>query len=132
MTSLSTVADGEQLKREALNLLEEHRKVWVRRGRRALLMKLLVTGTATADVVHAAVKLPPGVDPRCLGSVPGLLALKGIIRRVGFAQSNRPECHRTTVTVWELVDRAAAMAWLEDNPDMPDLDGNPEQKLLFQ
>lgn len=58
-------------------------------GRRAFLAALLAKGEATADDVYAAVDLPAGVDPRCLGAVPGPLARAGIIRAAGFNSSRR-------------------------------------------
>ncbi|MCQ8205440.1 hypothetical protein NP569_24435, partial [Vibrio parahaemolyticus] len=54
---------------------------------------LLAAGTATADDVRDAVELPPGVDPRCLGAVPGELADAGIIRATGYVRTTRPAAH---------------------------------------
>jgi hypothetical protein len=127
-------ADGEGLKREALDLLEARREVYVRRGRRAMLRVILDgDGRATADNVYAAVTLPPDLDPRCLGSVPGRLAYSHIIRAAGFVRSARPERHACWVQVWELVDRQAAERWLRDHPDMPDPGEAPtgSQRVLF-
>ena len=77
-------------------------------------------GTATADNVRAAVELPAGMDPRCLGSVPGRLAYDHVIRAAGFVRSTRPVRHASWLQVWELRDRAAAECWLRDYPDLPD------------
>jgi len=128
--------EGERLKSEKLTLLEGRRQCYVRRGRRALLRVMLDgDGTATADDVYGAVEMPPGVDPRCLGSVPGRLAYDRIIRAVGFVRSTRPERHGSWLQLWELVDRAAALGWLTDHPDLPDLGdadpGDGAQGLLF-
>ena len=38
----------------------------------------------------------------------------------GFAKSRRPDAHARPVQVWRLVDRAAALAWLDAHPDRPD------------
>ena len=112
--------EGELVKREALALLEDHREIYIRRGRRALLGALLCSGTATADAVRDAVELPPGINPKLFGSVPGSLAKAGIIQQAGFAKTCRTVGHARPVAVWALVDRVAAMRWLADHPDLPD------------
>jgi hypothetical protein len=117
--------EGERRKRKALTLLEARRRVYVRRGRRALLSQLLASGTATADDVRAAVELPRGIGPRCYGAVPTALAKAGLIRAVGYRPSERPEAHGRPVTIWQLADRGGALAWLRDHPDAP------EQRTLF-
>lgn len=112
--------DGEQRKVDAHVLLEARRELYILRGRRALLLRLLDVGRATADDVRDAVELPEAVGPKLFGVVPGLLARARIIEAVGFAKSRRPDAHARPVSVWQLVDRAAALAWLTDNPDRPD------------
>ena len=129
-------AEGERLKTEAHALLEARRQVYVRRGRRALLRKMLDgDGAATADDVRDAVELPAGMEPRCLGTVPGRLAYDRIIRPAGFVRSKRPERHASWIEVWELADSAAAEAWLETNPDLPhpgtNSQGGASQRVLF-
>lgn len=108
---------GEQSKAEKLNIYEENRGVYVNRGRRALLIRLLEICTATADDVYSAVELPAEIDPRCLGSVPGPLARAKIIHPAGFVKSNRPERHASYIQRWELTDQEAARQWLQDHPD---------------
>jgi hypothetical protein len=115
-------ANGEARKLDALNVLAEHRGLYVLRGRRALLTALLAVGEATADYVRAAVELPLGIGPRCYGLVPGALAKAGTICRVGFVPTCRPDAHARPVSVWTLADRAAAVRWLVDHPDRPDED----------
>jgi hypothetical protein len=132
----SGMTEGEKQKADALALLEARRKVYVRRGRRALLSAMLAgDGTASADDVYAAVELSPGIDPRCLGSVPGRLAYDHIIRPAGFIRSARPERHASYIQVWELADHAAAERWLLDHPDLPDpieeSEGIDRQGTLF-
>jgi hypothetical protein len=122
--------EGERRKRDALALLAARRAAIVRRGRRALLSRLLDGATATADDVRAVVELPPGVRPVAMGAVPGPLALAGIIRRTGYASTRRAEAHARPVTVWALADRAAALDWLAAHPDEPD-DDTPQQRGLF-
>lgn len=118
--TMTPTADGEARKLDAHALLEARREVYVLRGRRALLAALLASGDATADDVRDTVELPDEINPVCLGVVPGLLARAGIIERVGFAESRRPDAHARPVSVWRLADRAAALAWLAAHPDRPD------------
>jgi hypothetical protein len=125
------LAKGERRKRKQLARLAERRAVYVRRGRRALLQPLLAGCTATADDVRAAVELPGDIDPRCLGAVPIALVEAGIIERVGYTPSTRPERHASILTAWGLADRAAALAWLTDHPDSPDSDPTPEPGYLY-
>jgi hypothetical protein len=112
--------DGEARKAAALALLEARRGRLVRRGRRALIDKLLADGAGTIDDVRAAVPVPPGVNPKAFGAVPGPLAKDKIIRPAGFARTARAAGHARPVTVWELIDPPAAVAWLAANPDLPD------------
>ncbi len=119
MTWNSGLLEGERRKAEQLANLEARRNLIVNRGRRALLLKLLAAGTATADHVRAAVDVPDGVDPRCLGSVPGMLARAGVIRRCGFNKSGRPERHASYIAVWELLNPDLARLWLTSHPDIP-------------
>jgi hypothetical protein len=129
-------AEGERRKADAHALLEARREVYVRRGRRALLLTMLAgDGRASADDVSAAAELPADLDPRCLGSVPGRLAYDRITRADGFTRSTRPECHARWIQVWALADRAAAERWLADHPDLPDPadedQGEAAQGILF-
>ena len=118
--TLQGVAEGERRKLDAHATLEARRELFILRGRRALLLRLLDEGEATADDVRAAVELPDGIDPVCLGTVPGELARAGIVERIGFAKTARPEAHARPVSVWRLVDRAAAITWLAAHHDRPD------------
>jgi hypothetical protein len=126
---------GERLKADALALLEARREVYIRRGRRALLASMLAgDGTATADDVRAAVELPADMDPRCLGTVPGRLAYDRIIRPDGRLKTTRAAAHARWLERWALADRAAALRWLADHPELPDLDadqGDGHQRVLF-
>src|SRR5271166_2792995 len=83
--------EGERRKDAAHYLLESRREIYIRRARRALLLRLLEAGTATADDVAERIGLSPdGIDPRFLGTVPGPLARARLIRRAGFVSSTRP------------------------------------------
>ena len=122
---------GDERKIAALNLLDERRAVYINRGRRVLLRRLLAGATATADDVRASVELPVGIDPRCLGAVPRSLAKVGIIRSAGFVKSTRPERHASFIHTWELNDGQKAIAFLQDHPDQPD-PKPPNQKKTRQ
>lgn len=112
--------DGEALKRAAHRLLEAHRERLIRRARRALLSHLLAHHTATIDDVRAVVAVTPGVNPKAFGSVPGPLAIAHIVRPAGAKKTGRAVGHARPVTVWELADRVAAIAWLNTHPELPD------------
>ena len=113
--------EGERRKDAAHALLEARRQVFVRRARRALLSHLLFTGTATVDDVADLTGTPPeDIGPQFLVTVPGPLAHAGIIRVAGHDKSRRPGRHASILTVWEIADRAAALAWFAYNPDLPD------------
>jgi hypothetical protein len=128
-------AAGDRLKADSLALLEARREVYVLRGRRALLRAMLDgDGTATADDVRAAVDLPADMDPRCLGTVPGRLAYDKIIRPDGRAKTTRAAAHARWLERWALIDRAAALRWLADHPDLPDPSADQDdghQRVLF-
>lgn len=112
-------AEGRQRKDAAHRLLAARRERVVRDAQRALLERVLTHGTATADDVRKVISLPEGVAPVCLGAAPGALARLGIIRRIGFVESARACAHARPVSVWELDDHAAAVAWLASHPPIP-------------
>jgi hypothetical protein len=129
-------AEGERLKADALALLEARRELFVLRGRRALLQKMLDgDGTATAYDVWALMELPAGIDPRCLGSVPGRLGYDRIIGPDGFVRCTRREAHARWLQRWRLIDQEKARCWLATHPDMPDPadvdQGDGAQRVLF-
>ncbi|HEX4149857.1 MAG TPA: hypothetical protein VHY20_12750 [Pirellulales bacterium] len=116
---------GEQRKNAALDLLAACRELFMLRGRRALLLRLLDASIATADDVRDSIELPPDLAPVCLGAVPLALVRAGLIERAGFASTRRPAAHARPISVWRLVDRGKAVRWLAQNPDRPDPgDGN--------
>jgi hypothetical protein len=116
----NTSYEGESRKRAAHALLAARREIYVRRGKRALLLRLLDTPEATIDDVRAVVELPPEINPKLFGPVVAHLADAGIIRGIGSTKSKRPEAHARKIDVWALTDRAAALSWLAANPDQPD------------
>jgi hypothetical protein len=111
--------EGERRKADAFAVLTANREAVIRRAQRALLTVLLETGSATADDVRELVELPPGINAKCFGADPGVLARAKIIRADGFAKTCRPVGHARPVTVWTLADRPAAERWLRNHPDMP-------------
>jgi len=125
MTATTDLAAGRALgeaRRDDVHaLLADRRAVYIRRGQRALLTALLCSGTATIDEAREAVDLPAGLNPKLFGVVPGPLARAGIIRQAGFVKTSRPAGHARPVALWELADHAAAVCWLRDHPDVPDL-----------
>jgi len=114
-------AEGERRRDDALSLLTARRGWLIRGACRALLTHLLDHGTGTADDVADRLPADPdGIDPRWRGAVMRTLSAARLIRRVGYTTSCRPVRHASVIAVWELVDRAAAVAWLSRNPNPPE------------
>lgn len=118
VSTTAGLAEGERRRDAAHDLLRDRRAVYVRRGQRALLARLLDTGTATADDVAAVVELPPDIDGRCLGAVPGVLAKQGLIQALSADRSRRPTRHASLQITWRLVNAAEAWQWLAAHPDL--------------
>ena len=129
------ITEGERLKQEALANLTARRAATVRQGQRGMLFKLLADGECTADDVRDSIDIPQGLNPTCLGAVPGPLARAGIIESMGYEKSCRPEAHARIISRWGLRDSAKARLWLAENPPMknPALDdtGLQSQTNLF-
>lgn len=67
---------------------------------RNLIERLAATGEPfTTDDVWQALPQPP--EPRAIGALIRAAAKAGKIRRVGWRESSRPECHRRPVAMWE-------------------------------
>ena len=109
-------ATGAARKADALATLEAARETIILQARRALLRCLLEHGAATLDDVRSRLDTS-GVNPTCLGCVPGPLARARIIRRTGYRTSARPEARARVVAVWTLADPDAALHWLCDHPE---------------
>ena len=77
-----------------------------------MLRILLQRGSATIDMVRAAIELPDSDPARWLGCVPAELRRAGLIRRAGFTETRRAVAHARPVSVWELADADAARRWL--------------------
>jgi hypothetical protein len=117
--------EGHRRKDAAHAVLDARRERFLVAARRVLLIVGLERGKAFSDDWRDVVKLPAGIDPVCFGAVPKPLALAGIIRRAGFVVTSRPEAHGRPVSVWELIDRDAALQWLADHPEPPDDEDSP-------
>ena len=120
--------EGESRKDAAHHLLEAHRDVLIRRARRALLLRLLEVGIATADDVAQRIgPTDPSIDPRWLGTVPD--RSQSPASYVEPTTRNRLDRFDMLPSSQSgIANRAAAMAWLARNPDLPeaeDDDGAP-------
>ena len=113
--------EGNQCKLAAHRLLAARREAIVRNARRALLTVLLHRSEATIDDVRRAVAVPEGIDPVCIGAVPGELARLGLIERIGYAPTNRVAAHARPVSIWKLIDRDGAFRWLAAHAEMKGL-----------
>lgn len=134
MTAAIQSAEGERLKLAAHALLSARREAVVRQARRALLTVLLQRGECTIDDVRREVAVPEGIDPVCIGAVPGALALLRIIEHAGFAKTNRAAAHARPVSIWRLRDREAALRWLAAHPEreaLPEQSHTAEPLTLF-
>lgn len=107
--------EGETRRDAALNMLRAHRADIVRECKTAALRVALDRGEVCADDVRAVVPIPSGVSPKLVGCAFRDLADAGVLRRIGFRNSNRPAAHARPVSVWQLADSACAIAWLAAN-----------------
>ncbi len=128
-TGTAGLAEGERRRDAATALLAETRAWLVRCGCRLFVRQLLKTGTATADDIARGVQTAPGIDRRLLGAVPLTLAKAGVAELDGYQRSTRPERHASVIAVWRLTDRAAALAWLDKNPPLPEPDDRDADDL---
>ena len=111
------ISTGQELKAAAFDLLEVTREEIILKARRRFGDALLRNGEATTDDAREGLEIPEGVDPVCLGAVPGFLARQGIIRRVGYRPSLRPEAHARPLSIWGLLDASKLLAWLAAHPE---------------
>lgn len=113
MTETHDTAKGICRRDAAHSHLKARRAALVLRVQRALLDQQ----AATADDVRHSVQCPDGVSPKAFGAVPTDLVRAGIIAAATFQKSNRPTAHAQPVTVWRIIDRTAAAAWLRQHPE---------------
>lgn len=97
-------ATGEELRDRALKRVAANAPPeWVESARRAL-SRIVAAGPwqFTTDQVWAQCETKPP-EPRALGAVMRDAAKAGLIRKTDrVVPSNRPECHRRPVAVWEV------------------------------
>ena len=123
----TNAAAGEQLRDQGIARVASKHPVAARRIARAWVRLALDKLTVNADDVRAAVELPAGADPRLCGAAPLRLARLGILQHTqDFTRSMRPESHRRPIPWWSLGNRAAAVAFLRDNPEIPGDDDGGE------
>lgn len=107
------IGTGQARKTAALDRHEAHRQQLLRAARIALLRRLLAAGTATIDDVRCEVMVPAGLSPQFFGSTHRPLVRLGLIEKVGYRSSERPETHARPIAVWGLVDRGGAARWID-------------------
>jgi hypothetical protein len=105
-------AEAEARRDKALSLLRVRRADLIRDCTAAALRVALDRAEVCADDVRAVVPIPGDISPKLVGVVFRDLADAGILRRVGFRPSTRPAAHARPLSVWQLADAAAALAWL--------------------
>ncbi len=119
MTILSHDGDDGEFRRDAaLDILRSRRAALVRSCTVAAIRVALNGGEVCADDVRAVVPIPPDVSPKLVGAVFRDLADAGILRRVGFRNSQRPAAHARPLSVWRLADADAAQARLAARPPL--------------
>lgn len=114
------LAEGQRLRDKALDRLAAHRPYLVRLAARLIVELVLCGFQVSADDVHKRLRLPTTYRAKWIGSPFKTLAAADVIRRTGFAPSQRPVNHGRLLSVWKIADPDKARAWLRDNPELPD------------
>ena len=83
-------------------------------------MRLLEAGTATADDVAERIGPTRWHRPSMARHGAGTARPRRDHSPGRLRQSARPSRHASILAVWELADRAGALAWLARHPDFPD------------
>jgi len=122
--------NGRKRKQAALAGLESKRSPIVTRARR-IMLRLLLDGRqdVTIDDIRDLIEIPAGVNPVCMGSVPGPLVRSGIITCTGFRESARAESHSRPVKIWKLATPAKARRWLLDHPEPDNLQSEAPRRV---
>lgn len=104
--------EAERLRDAGLDQAAKRRPDRVMLGRLAMLDALLQSpdGTATIDDATPPKEFAAGYRDGGFwrGQITRSLAEAGYIERIGWRLSSRPTRHRSPVSIWRLVDRAAA------------------------
>jgi hypothetical protein len=115
--------EGKRRRDEALGRLRGHRAAVVRLLQRAAVRIALDAGTVTADDVRALLSIPADMSPKLVGCAFRDLADAHLVRRIGYRPSVRAVAHARPLSVWQLADAAAAVAWLASNPPIVNGEG---------
>ena len=115
-SSINDRHEGETRKAAAHSLLEATRNDLIREARHHIIAALLSRGWATIDDARVAVEVPPGINPKCFGSVCSGLSRAGVCRSDGMLKTGRREAHARHITKWVLTDAVKAHEWLRRNP----------------
>ena len=104
--SFLAIIHGKKLKRQAIEQVDSNADpVWKLNAKRAVLHLANTRDRFTADDVWALLdergeEAPH--EPRAMGAIMTAAAKKGLIEASHeWRESNRPECHRRPVRVWE-------------------------------
>lgn len=109
---------GERLRDEALNILRVRRATIIRTLSRAAVEIALDKGEVDADAVRERVPIPPHIKPCVVGAAMRDLVDARLVFRIGHRRTRRPIAHSRFVSVWRLVSRDAATAWLSAHPPL--------------
>ncbi len=110
---------GKRRRDDAIDLHGRHAAWTVRRLQRALIAACLASPdhSATIEAARAVVAIPVGVSPTVAGAACRGLVRDRVIAAAGYVDATRPQAHARPIRRWRLVNRAAAVVWLETNPD---------------
>ena len=130
MTTTIEPETGEQLRDEALDILERYRAAYIRLGCRAMVAELLRSPEPiSTDFARAAIgPIHRDIDWKFLGAIPRTLCGAGVMTPAGFTVTKIPESHARPIKLWGLADRVFAEAWLRDNPEKE----TPAEPTLFE
>src|SRR5687768_7578774 len=98
--------EGERRRDAELTRLAQTRRVVHRLLQRAAVQIAIHDESVSADQVRSAVPIPAGISPNVTGAAFRHLAVAGVLRATGYAQSCRPAAHAGMRRVWALTDRA--------------------------
>ena len=116
--TVNGAADAEARRDKTLSILRVRRANLIRECTAAALRAALDRGEVCADDVRAVVPIPGDISPKLVGVVFRDLADARILRRAGYRPSTRPAAHARPVSVWQLADADAALAWLTAHPPL--------------
>lgn len=95
------IRQGELLRDEALERLEEAHKLWISQALDAVHGLASRRDQLTTDAIWHVVGSPPK-EPRAMGAVMRKAASRGWIKATDRTKlSVRPECHRRPIRIWD-------------------------------